>query len=111
MAVKGDGGSFAVFFRCQLGAFPQQGLVAQMHAVEKSYCYAIISQNMRFYEEKLYLCNISQREEVEIRYGEPLYVMAKPVGAVCNLRCSYCYANKIFTPATTCNFALKMLSL
>lgn len=54
---------------------------------------------------------MSQREEIEIRYGEPLYVMAKPVGAVCNLRCSYCYANKIFTPATTCNFALKMLSL
>lgn len=54
---------------------------------------------------------MSQREEVEIRYGEPLYVMAKPVGAVCNLRCSYCHANKIFTPATTCNFALKMLSL
>lgn len=39
----------------------------------------------------MYLCNMSQREKVEIRYGEPLYVMAKPVGAVCNLRCSYCY--------------------
>lgn len=24
-------------------------------------------------------------------FGHPLYVMLKPVGAVCNLRCSYCY--------------------
>ena len=24
-------------------------------------------------------------------FGHPLYVMLKPVGAVCNLRCEYCY--------------------
>lgn len=24
-------------------------------------------------------------------FGHPLYIMLKPVGAVCNLRCSYCY--------------------
>lgn len=24
-------------------------------------------------------------------FAKPLYVMAKPVGAVCNLACDYCY--------------------
>ena len=24
-------------------------------------------------------------------FGHPLYVMLKPVGATCNLRCDYCY--------------------
>ena len=24
-------------------------------------------------------------------FARPLYVMAKPVGASCNLRCKYCY--------------------
>lgn len=24
-------------------------------------------------------------------FGHPLYVMLKPVGAACNLRCEYCY--------------------
>ena len=28
---------------------------------------------------------------VELMYGRPIFVMAKPVGAACNLRCSYCY--------------------
>ena len=28
---------------------------------------------------------------VELMYGRPIYLMAKPVGAACNLRCSYCY--------------------
>ena len=31
------------------------------------------------------------KSEIEITYGRPIYVMAKPVGAACNLRCSYCY--------------------
>lgn len=29
--------------------------------------------------------------EIELMYGRPIYLMAKPVGAACNLRCSYCY--------------------
>ena len=29
--------------------------------------------------------------EIVIAYGKPIFVMAKPVGAACNLRCSYCY--------------------
>ena len=24
-------------------------------------------------------------------FAQPLYVMLKPVGAICNLRCNYCY--------------------
>ena len=24
-------------------------------------------------------------------FAKPLYVMAKPIGAACNLRCKYCY--------------------
>ena len=24
-------------------------------------------------------------------FSRPLYVMAKPAGALCNLRCDYCY--------------------
>lgn len=28
---------------------------------------------------------------VEVVYGRPIYLMAKPVGAACNLRCDYCY--------------------
>lgn len=24
-------------------------------------------------------------------FAKPLYIMAKPVGAVCNLACDYCY--------------------
>lgn len=31
------------------------------------------------------------KSEIEITYGRPIYVMAKPAGAACNLRCSYCY--------------------
>lgn len=34
---------------------------------------------------------MSSSEQIEIRYGSPIYVMAKPIGATCNLRCSYCY--------------------
>lgn len=30
-------------------------------------------------------------DDIELRYGSPMYVMAKPIGAACNLRCSYCY--------------------
>lgn len=30
-------------------------------------------------------------EDIEIKYGSPIYVMAKPAGAACNLRCNYCY--------------------
>lgn len=29
--------------------------------------------------------------DVEIAYGRAMYLMAKSVGAACNLRCSYCY--------------------
>ena len=32
-----------------------------------------------------------ERESIELQYGRPMYVMAKPVGAACNLQCSYCY--------------------
>lgn len=31
------------------------------------------------------------KSEIVIPYGRPIYVMAKPVGAACNLRCCYCY--------------------
>ncbi|MBR2428816.1 MAG: anaerobic sulfatase-maturation protein [Alistipes sp.] len=34
---------------------------------------------------------MSKSEEIEVGYGRPMYVMAKPVGAKCNLRCDYCY--------------------
>lgn len=30
-------------------------------------------------------------DDVELVYGRPIYLMAKPVGATCNLRCDYCY--------------------
>lgn len=34
---------------------------------------------------------MSRSEEIELRYSSPMYVMAKPAGAKCNLRCGYCY--------------------
>lgn len=34
---------------------------------------------------------MSRLDEIEVRYGSPIYVMAKPAGAACNLRCNYCY--------------------
>lgn len=34
---------------------------------------------------------MSEKECVELPYGRPMYVMAKPVGAACNLQCGYCY--------------------
>ena len=34
---------------------------------------------------------MSKPDEIEVRYGSPIYVMTKPVGAACNLRCNYCY--------------------
>lgn len=30
-------------------------------------------------------------KKIEIPYGRPMYVMAKPVGAACNMQCNYCY--------------------
>lgn len=39
----------------------------------------------------MYICTMSRTEDIELRYGSPIYVMAKPVGAACNLRCGYCY--------------------
>ena len=30
-------------------------------------------------------------DEIELRYGSPMFVMAKPAGAACNLQCAYCY--------------------
>ena len=39
----------------------------------------------------MYLCNMGKFNEIELMYGRPIYLMAKPVGAACNLRCSYCY--------------------
>lgn len=33
----------------------------------------------------------SDKEIISLEFGRPMYVMAKPVGAACNLRCSYCY--------------------
>ena len=35
--------------------------------------------------------DISRTDDIEILFGRPLFLMAKPVGAACNLRCSYCY--------------------
>ena len=34
---------------------------------------------------------MSRFDGVELVYGRPMIMMAKPVGAACNLRCSYCY--------------------
>ena len=34
---------------------------------------------------------MSECESIELQYGRPMYVMAKPIGAACNLQCSYCY--------------------
>lgn len=34
---------------------------------------------------------MNKYDEIEMPYGSPMYLMAKPVGAHCNLRCSYCY--------------------
>ena len=34
---------------------------------------------------------MSRDGEIEVRYGSPMYVMAKPAGAKCNLLCGYCY--------------------
>ena len=34
---------------------------------------------------------MTKHDEIEIAYGRPIYLMAKSVGAACNLRCSYCY--------------------
>lgn len=30
-------------------------------------------------------------DDIEVQFGSPIYVMAKPVGAACNLHCNYCY--------------------
>ena len=35
--------------------------------------------------------DISKTDDIEIVFGRPLFLMAKPVGSLCNLRCSYCY--------------------
>lgn len=34
---------------------------------------------------------MSNHDDIEIRYDSPMYIIAKPAGAACNLRCSYCY--------------------
>lgn len=34
---------------------------------------------------------MNRLDDIEVIYGRPLYLMAKPAGAACNLRCSYCY--------------------
>ena len=34
---------------------------------------------------------MNRLDDIELIYGRPLYLMAKPAGAACNLRCSYCY--------------------
>lgn len=34
---------------------------------------------------------MSKVEDIELVYGRAMYVMAKPAGAACNLRCNYCY--------------------
>ncbi|MBR5133433.1 MAG: anaerobic sulfatase-maturation protein [Alistipes sp.] len=34
---------------------------------------------------------MGKSNEIELTYGRPIYLMAKPVGAACNLRCNYCY--------------------
>ena len=42
-------------------------------------------------EKILYLCVMSKENEIELIYGRAMFLMAKPVGAMCNLRCNYCY--------------------
>lgn len=34
---------------------------------------------------------MNRLDDIEVIYGRPLYLMAKPASAACNLRCSYCY--------------------
>jgi uncharacterized protein len=34
---------------------------------------------------------MNKRQEIELKYDSPIYVMAKPAGAACNLQCRYCY--------------------
>ena len=34
---------------------------------------------------------MNRLDDIEVIYGRPLYLMAKPAGAACNLRRSYCY--------------------
>ena len=37
-------------------------------------------------------------------FARPLYVMLKPIGAACNLRCSYCYyleKSHLYAPGST----------
>jgi hypothetical protein len=34
---------------------------------------------------------MSNHDDIELRYDSPMYFIAKPAGAACNLRCSYCY--------------------
>ena len=34
---------------------------------------------------------MNRLDDIEVTYGRQLYLMAKPAGAACNLRCSYCY--------------------
>lgn len=34
---------------------------------------------------------MSKDANIVVEYGRPLFVMAKPAGAACNLRCNYCY--------------------
>lgn len=39
-----------------------------------------------------YLCGMEKRlERVQAPFGAVMYVMAKPVGSACNMRCKYCY--------------------
>jgi len=37
------------------------------------------------------ICDEGERGTTVVPFGSPLYVMAKPAGAACNLRCGYCY--------------------
>lgn len=34
---------------------------------------------------------MNRLDDIEVIYGRPLFLMAKPAGSSCNLRCSYCY--------------------
>ena len=50
---------------------------------------------------------MSEKECVELPYGRPMYVMAKPVGAACNLQCGYCY---YLEKSELCGGSLQMMS-
>ena len=68
-------------------AFGTPSFLLDMHPLKESFC---------IFEAKLpknhYLILESEQHHMEISpFSHPIYVMAKPAGAQCNLACRYCY--------------------